>query len=328
MRRSRSGVGKRVRGMASALVVAAVLGACREEGKPLPATRRVALPSPAPAGASLRVDAMGREWIVSPGQAMVVDTGRTPRVSRIAAGAGTPIPVPMWDAAGRLYADSSRTALAELAARAGIKPPGLRLTGAIARDPRGRWIYATLRHAGVLGLTADSLRPLWGWPHAGPAATALAVSPLADRVYVALDSSGADGTEPRVQVRDQQTGRILADVTQPMPIRALAAGADGFLFGYAEADGAGAVLSLRHVPGGLEDRWRVTLRHVGLTAPAALRVSPTGSRVAVLGAEGVRLLDGATGAVVGHLDERPRDAVFDAGGRLHLLYDGRTELIP
>jgi hypothetical protein len=334
MRRWGRGAGKKGNGPRSAAgflraaALAALLAGCREEGKALPSTRKVALPAPAGAGASLRVDASGREWIVSAGQAMVVDTGAAPRVSRMAAGPGTPLPVPMWDLTGRLYADSSRTALAEIAVRSGSRPPGIRLTGPVARDPRGRWIYATLRHAGVVGLRADSLRLLWGWPHAGPAATALAASPLGDRVYLALDASEPEGTEPRVQVRDQQTGRVLADVKQPMPARSLVAGRDGFLYGYAEADGAGAVFSLRHVPDGLEERWRTTLRHAGLTAPAALRVSPTWQRLAVFGEGGVRLLDARTGTVVGHLNERPRDAAFDARGRLHLLYDTRTEVIP
>ncbi|HET6764964.1 MAG TPA: hypothetical protein VFH27_14870 [Longimicrobiaceae bacterium] len=315
-------------GLLCAAAFAALLAGCREEGKALPSTRKVSLPAPAAAGASLRLDALGREWIVAGGQAMVVDTGRAPRVSRIAAGAGSPLAAPMWDLSGRLYADSSRSALAEIAARAGIAPPGIKLTGPVARDPRGRWIYGTLRHAGIVGLRADSLRVLWGWPHAGPAATALAASPLGDRVYLALDASETEGTEPRVQVRDQQTGRVLADAKQPMPARSLVAAGDGFLYGYAEADGTGAVFSLRHVPDGLEERWRTSLRHAGMTAPAAVRLSPTGERLAVFGEGGVRLLDARTGTVVGHLNERPRDAAFDARGQLHLLYAARTEVIP
>jgi hypothetical protein len=52
--------------------------------------------------------------------------------------------------------------------------------------------------------------------------------------------------------------------------------------------------------------------------------------VAVFGRRGggVRLLDAGTGAVIGHEDESPRDAAFDAGGQLHLLYARRTEIIP
>jgi hypothetical protein len=319
--------GRRRLGVALAMLAVGI-GGCRNEGKALGTARRTALPWPVPPGASLRLDGLGREWIVSPGQAMVVDTGRAPRISRTVAGAGTPIPAPLWDPSGRLYGDSARTVLAELAVRGRVKAPSVRVTGPVARDPRGRWIYATLRHSGVLGITADSLRTLWGWPQAGPAATALAVSPLADRVYLGLDAWEDGGTEPRVQVRDQQTGRVLADVEQPAPVRALAVARDGYLYGYAEDDGAGAVFSLRHVPDGLAERWRTRIRSLGLTAPAALRVAPGGERVAVFGEGGVRLLDGATGKVVGHVDERPRDAAFDAGGRLHLLYDRRTEIIP
>jgi hypothetical protein len=327
-RRVRAGVAGRAAGVV--LAVAAVLGGCREEGKALKPGRRADLPAPAPASASLRIDALGREWVVGPGTAMVVDTGRAPRISRIAAGPGTALPAPPWDPAGRLYADTARQALAEMALRAGVKAPSLRLAGPVARDPRGRWIYATIRHAGVVGMTADSLHTLWGWPHAGPAATALAVSPLADRVYLALDSSTVEGTDPRVQVRDQQSGRVLATLAQPAAVRWLAVAGSGVLYGYAEAEGKGSVVALGHVVGGLEERWRVTLRRVGLDAPAAVRVSPAGDRVAVFGRRGggVRLLDGATGAVIGHEDESPLDAAFDAGGRLHLLYPRRTEIIP
>jgi DNA-binding beta-propeller fold protein YncE len=315
---------------AAALVVTLGLAGCREEGKALRVERRVRLPASASPAASLRMDGLGREWVVDGSSATVVDTGRAPRVSRISAGPGTPIAAPLWDPAGRLYADSARRALAEMAERTGVKAPSLRLSGPVARDPRGRWIYATIRHAGVVGITADSLHTLWGWPHAGPAATALAVSPLADRVYLALDSSAVEGTDPRVQVRDQQSGRVLATLAQPAAVRWLAAARSGALFGYAEAGGRGSVVALGHVVGGLEERWRVSLRRVGLGSPAAVRVSPAGDRVAVFGRRGggVRLLDGATGAVIGHEDESPLDVAFDAGGRLHLLYPSRTETIP
>ncbi|MDB4948126.1 MAG: hypothetical protein JWM27_775 [Gemmatimonadetes bacterium] len=318
------------RSVAPALAAVALAFGCREEGRALPSTRRVRLPQPVSAAATLRIDATGREWVMDGGAAAVVDTGGAPSVARVTVGTGTPLPAPLWDVGGRLYADAAVPALAEVAARAGVKPPGLRLSGPVARDPRGRWLYAAIRHGGVVGMTADSLHALWGWAHAGPAATALAVSPLADRVYVALDSSGTEGSDPRVQVRDQQTGRILATLSQPAAVRWLAAAGDAGLVGYAEADGKGAVVALRHTTDGLEERWRVTLGRLGLEAPGAVRVAPGGVRVAVWGRKGggVRLLDGATGAVVGHVGDSPLDAAFDAGGRLHLLYAAETRVVP
>jgi hypothetical protein len=59
-----------------------------------------------------------------------------------------------------------------------------------------------------------------------------------------------------------------------------------------------------------------------------LRVSPTGTRVAVLAEdEGVRLLETGSGKVVGRTDEAPRDAAFDVGGRLWVLYPREIRII-
>ena len=48
--------------------------------------------------------------------------------------------------------------------------------------------------------------------HAAATATALAVTPMADRVYLDVDTSTLEGTDPLVQVRDQQSGRVLASL--------------------------------------------------------------------------------------------------------------------
>lgn len=129
-----------------------------------------------------------------------------------------------------------------------------------------------------------------------------------------------------MQVRDAQTGRVLASLDTGEPVRALVAGPDGTLFGVAqedEAGGAGRVFALRPGPAGLAEAWAVSLRRLGLEVPVRLRLSPAGDRVAVFagaGREGggLRVLD-AAGRVTGQMPEAPLDAAFDAAGRLHLL---------
>lgn len=319
---------------AALLLVLFALAGCRGGGVPVVrAERRVTLPGGAPAGAELRIDARGREWVVSPGQVLVIDTGRAAVPARITAPAGVPLRAPLTDPAGRLYAERSSAAFRALAAAAGVPPPRLREDAPLVRDPRSRWYYVGTRRGGVLGVSADSLRIRWGWPEDEGRVTALAVSPLGDRVYLARGPrSEEDDFAPRLDVLDAQTGRLLDSTALTLPARALFATEDGWVRGYGEEGARAEVFALAPGLRGIETRWRLSLRRLGLRPPAVLRASPSGSRLAVLatGSEGggLRLLDGTTGAVIGRPKERPLDAAFDARGQLHLLYPNRTARLP
>jgi DNA-binding beta-propeller fold protein YncE len=179
-------------------------------------------------------------------------------------------------------------------------------------------VFATIRRGGVVGLDPATLEPRWGWPEPGSDAGAVAVSPLGDRVYLAVEGDDALDLPRTVQTRDALTGRVLAESVPPEHVRELAAAADGTLFGRGER----RVFALRPGPGGLTVRWDVPVAASGLPRADGVRVSPDGARVAVLArgkGGGVRVLDARTGAVVGRTDEAPLDAAYGVEGRLWIL---------
>lgn len=328
------GIGRssgRRRGMVLVALLPAAAGCRGGGGKQIRAERRVALPATVGDSAALRVDASGREWVIGPGRVVLIDAGRAPKPARITTSLGAPLPIPATDPAGRLYAERAGAAFALAAARAGVTAPPLRADAPVARNPRGGWYYVGTRVGGVLGVGADSLRILWGWPEMGGRVTALAASPLGDRVYVALGPRTADDEfTPRVAVLDAQSGRMLDGASLTYPALAIFAGADGWVRGYAGADERAELFALAPSAKGLTLRWRVSLRRLGVPLPASVRVSPSGTRVVVFSraSGGVRVLDGVTGALVGRVNESPLDAAFDAGGQLHLLYPNRTARLP
>ncbi|HET6228518.1 MAG TPA: hypothetical protein VFE05_00485 [Longimicrobiaceae bacterium] len=310
-----------------------LLAACHHEGAAVKASRSIALPAAVHAGAGLRIDGRGRAWIVEPGRATVVDTTPNRPPSTMTVGKGVPIPAPLWDVTGRLYADSGSAAVSLLEAATGHagRERNWRPAGPLARDPKGRWIYAAVRHGGVMGLGPVQLLPRWGWPEAGPAATALAVSPLGDRVYLALAADTVEDADPAIRTLDAQSGRMLGTADEDLPVRFLAVGREETVFGYAEGGGKGSVFALKPGAGGLAERWRVSLRQLELEAPVRVRLSPRGTRLAVFSTAadggGLRVLDAATGAVVSNAEKPPLDAAFDAGGRLLLLYPRELTLV-
>ena len=297
---------------AVAVALAAVAAGC-EKKETLKILDRVPLAAAVPENATITVDSLGRAWIGAEGGLVAVDTaGRG--VARIAVSLpGTP---------RLLWMDSTRAVVRTGQASAVVdaatgQPAGVRRSEApLARDPRGRWIYTATRTGSVLGLDARRFVPRWGWPDAGSPVSALAVSPYGDRVYVALTGSRRHDVPHSIEIRDAQSGRVLSTWTATDEVRALEVAPDGTLFALIGSD----VLALRHGRDGLSPLWSAQFGGIGRTDADVLRVSPAGDRVAVLarGAE-LRVLAAADGKVLEESKQSPRDASWDAAGRLWVL---------
>ncbi|HEV3052925.1 MAG TPA: hypothetical protein VGX50_21640 [Longimicrobium sp.] len=305
------------RARAASLLLALVLAAACREKETLPAERGVPLPQPAAAGATLAFDSAGVAWIGARGRLTGIDTaGRTVATVTVP---GDSVPRLLWRSGSRLVIASGRRRLRAADAAGGQASAGWASTGlrAAARDPRGRWVFAANRRGGVWGLDPATLAPRWGWTETGGEAVGLAVSPLADRVYVSVERSG--DVAPAVQVRDAASGRVLFAADQAEALRGLVAGPDGTLYGH---QGNGLVVRLRHGPQGLRRRWAESPAVRGPEGEMELRMDPTGRRVAVFGrGRGARLavLDALSGKVLGQTNTAPLDAAFDVRGRLYLL---------
>jgi hypothetical protein len=300
------------------LVLGAVLllGACRDKGGgELPVLRRIALPEQVSPDATLATDSAGRVWVGDAGRLTVLDTlGGV--VARIPV-AGAPARILLMHG-GRLYVSRGPRDFAVLEAATGrvVAARRARRTAPFVVDPSARWAFTVGRWGGVLGLDT-LLNTRWGWPEAGSEAGALAISPLGDRVYLAVNGDDR-GREPALQVRDAYSGRVLSTWGTPAPVRGMEAAADGRLYGWDE-DG---IFALRHAPAGLEEVWRVSMGRTDLERVDALRVSPSGARIAVIArgeGGGVRVLDTADGRVVAREGQAPPDAAWDARGRLLVL---------
>jgi hypothetical protein len=298
--------------LAAAALLATLAGSACARKETLRTLERVPLPDTVPAQASLWLDVAGRVWIGRAGRLSAYDsTGR--------ALGGMPVPLTgtpevMWTVPGRIYL---RTAAAAMVIDASGKTLGTRRSGAVlVADPRGKWVYTATRTGGVLGLANQSLAPLWGWPDAGSPVSALAVSPLGDRVYVALAGSEAHEVNAGIEIRDALSGRVLSTYLTNGGVKALRAGPEGTLYGVL----GGAVVALRHGPEGLKQIWSRDIGGIGHETPDALRPSPDGTRLAVL-ARGyeLHLLSAADGTVLEQSKQAPRDATWDAAGRLWVL---------
>jgi hypothetical protein len=182
----------------------------------------------------------------------------------------------------------------------------------VLRDPGGRWIYLVTPGGGVVGVDTADLAPRWGWPEVGGEVTGAAVSPLGDRLYLAVDA-GREGGGAWV-ARDVAGGRVLLREAVDPPFSPLLAAGETTLVGLSGGD------VVRFRPG-LAGAARLWLRALpgARDAPGRVRVDGSGRRVAVLGPGGrLFLLDGADGTVIGEAPE-PLDAAFDPEGRLYLL---------
>ena len=299
---------------AAALLLALLAAGCRREDT-LHTIRRIPLPDSAAEGATLAMDSARLAWIGAPGRLTAVDSaGR--RAASVATG-GQAVPRVLWRSGARLVIqDGRRVAAADAAGGRAGRGWGASTLRAAARDPRGRWVFTANRRGGVVGLDAATLAPRWGWAETGGEALGMAVSPLADRVYVSVDR--ADDLPPAVQVRDAGSGRVLFAAEQAEPLRGLTAGPDGTLYAYAN----GLVVRLRHGREGLRRIWAETPGVRGPGGELELRVDPTGNRVAVFGrgrGATLALLDARTGRLLGQTRKAPLDAAFGVEGRLYLL---------
>ncbi len=264
-----------------------------------------------PGDATLAIDSAGRAWIGRPGALVAVDTaGR--EVARVAVSLDG-APRLLWRAGPRTYVRGDEaTGVVDSAGKLTVR----RSDAPLARDPRGRWVYSATRNGSVLGLAPETLAPKWGWPDAGSAVSSLAVSPLGDRVYVALAGSERHDVPAGIEVRDALSGALLSTYGSGAAVRSLVAGPDGTLYGLI----GGSVVALRHGPDGLKQVWSKDFGGIGGHDPDAVRVAPVGGRLAVVafGRE-LHLLAAADGRVLEESKRAPRDAAWDAAGRLWVL---------
>lgn len=301
------------------LVLLVVAGGCRKTDT-LKTLDRVPLRAAVPDTASLMVDSAGLAWIGTRGAIDAVDTAgrKVARIPVSLAGA----PRMLWRAQGRTYVRAGgATAVLDSAGKA----LGTRRSEApLARDPRGRWVYTATRNGSVLGLAPESLVPKWGWPDTGSPVSALAVSPLGDRVYVALAGSDAHDVPAAIEVRDALSGRMLSSFATGSAVRSLEVGPDGTLF----ALQGGSVIALRHGPDGLKRLWARDFGGIGGHPPDAVRASPVGRRLAVVAfGKELHLLAAADGKELEESKRAPRDAAWDAAGRLWVLGEREIRIV-
>jgi DNA-binding beta-propeller fold protein YncE len=305
---------------ALALLAAALsLAACAKKDT-LKTLERVELRDAVPDSATLWLDLAGRVWIGRAGALAAFDSTGRPLGTLPVALKGTP--EVLWTAPGRIYLRGN--AAATVLDGAGKVLATRRSAAPLAADPRGRWVYTATRTGSVMGLDAQKLGPLWGWPDAGSPVSALAVSPLGDRVYVALAGSGANDVNAGIEIRDALSGRLLSTYLTNGGVKALRVGPDGTLYGVL----GGSVVALRHGPEGLKQLWSADVGGIGHGTPDGIRVSPDGARVAVLarGRE-LHLLAAADGAVLEQSKRAPRDARWDAAGRLWVLGEREIQIV-
>lgn len=313
------------RARAVSLVLALLLaGGCKPE-ETLPVAWTTPLPHPAAEGATLALDSARIAWIGGPGRLAGVDSAG--RVVSTVTVSGDSVPRLLWRSGPRLVIALGSRRLARGEAAGGRAAAGWGSTAmrAAARDPRGRWVFTANRRGGVVGLDPATLAPRWGWAETGGETVGLAVSPLADRVYVSTDR--VEDVAPAVQVRDAGSGRVLFAADQAEALRGLAAGPDGTLYGW---QASGLVVRLRHGAQGLRRIWAETPAVRGPGGELEVRVDPAGRRVAVFGrGRGARLavLDALTGRMLFQTNAAPLDAAFDVEGRLYLLEPGELRVL-
>jgi len=273
--------------------------------------RRVPLPvAEVQTVATLRT---GDVWLGAPGRFLVVDSLGRVRLQRELPGSPARL---LYVRAGRAtLAQEPRTLVAfDLDSVAPVARRQASRDAPAAADPRGRWTYTTHAWGSVLGLDS-MLVPRWGFPDVGARATALAVSNLADRIYLGVEE-GPD-LSPSVFVLEAWSGRVMGVWEAGRAPAGLAAGADPTrLYAW---DGEG-VLALRHSGRTLLPEWRAPLARLRMDTVIAVRPSPGGDRLAVVGRKGetgrLVVLSAATGRDTARWNGSPPDAAWDVRGRL------------
>jgi hypothetical protein len=316
----------RAAGVTAAAVLLLLAGACRRSADTLPTERRIALEGATASGVTLGMGPDGRAWIGLAGNLVAVDSAG--RVVATATPGGDAVP----DVVGVVNGSLLVRAGAELMlvspddGAVGARWPYAPLRAAAA-DPTGRWVYAANEGGGVVSVDARTLEPRAGWPEVGREAVGAAVSALADRVYLSVAGDDARGDAPEVQVRDAQSGRVLATLPQPYPARDPAASPQGLLYACAH----GEAFAYRHVAGGLERAWERPLDVLDGSGGCALRLDAEGRRVAAFSrgaGGGLALLDAADGQVLGVTPDAPLDAAFGPDGRLFVLEGPTIRVVP
>jgi hypothetical protein len=301
------------------LALGAGLAGCGEKIPLLRTERRVGLP-PGVTVATVAAADSDEIWLGIPGGVVVVDSlGRA--LTRMEAEGEAPRLL----AGGRhrsLVFDGERV-LTRLVGDSVAGTRRSRRPEPVAADPLGRWTYTTYAWGSVLGLDS-ALVTRWGWPDAGARATALAVGALGDRIYLGI----AEGRSqpPGVRVLEAWTGREVGAWEMTATPRGLVASGDPRLLYAWDDDG---LTGLRHAPGGLLPTWRTSLRGLGMDSIAAVRPSPDGRRLAVVGRRGgagrLVMLSAATGRDTARWNGTPPDVAWDVRGRL-LVPEGRELL--
>lgn len=299
--------------------LAMVLASCREAVPALRVARRVPLPA-AGVETMARLPS-GEVFLGAPGRVLVVDSLGT--VVRDLAVPGE-APRLLASRADRLVLSQGTREVVVLSLDSGAVRERRRSPrdAPATADPRGRWIYTTHGWGSVIGL--DSLLVArWGWPDVGARATALTVGVLADRVYLGV---GGEDQPAAVHILDAWSGVPQGVWEAAAAPHGLAAGPDPAVLYAWDGDG---VLALRHARTGLLPVWRAQLGRMGMDTVTAVRPSPDGRRVAVVGRRGERgrlvLLSAATGRDTARWNGAPPDVAWDDRGRL-LAPEGRELL--
>lgn len=301
-------------------VLAVALSGCRDAVPALRVARRIPLPQ---AGVRhLAVLPTGQIFLGAAGRAVVADSlGRVVRA--VQAPGGAPELVVQRGARLVVRQGPRELALLDLDSGAVVGRRRAPRDAPAAADRRGRWIYTTHGWGSVLGLDSG-LVARWGWPDVGGRATALAVGTLGDRLYLGVDEG--EDRPPSVHILEAWSGAHLGAWAAGRPPAGLVAGPDPtVLFMWDRED----VLALRHGPGGLYPLWRTSRGRLGMDTVTALRPSPDGRRLAVLGRRGERgrlaVLSAATGRDTARWNGSPPDVAWDGRGRL-LVAEG-SELL-
>jgi len=201
--------------------------------------------------------------------------------------------------------------------------------GHFLADVRGRFVLRTAGEGAVIAHDPLTLEPVWGWGAVGARATALALSPEGDRIYLALGARAEGG--PELLVRDVQTGRVLRRRVLRDSASVVIAGGPSMVFAFeSDARGGGQLEALQWRAGELEPVWSRSQGELRIDGSARMRLSRDGRRLAVLGLqkeEGLHLLEVEAGRYTGRLRGNARDVAFGPAGEVYLLYSGELRRV-